>query len=411
MLAPLIVFAFTWAVVSGLRVPWFRLDRTSGALVGAVAMVLAGGLTVAEAWAAIHWDTIGLLLGMMILTAYLVEARLFAALAHATVTRAGSARALLWAVVFVAGGLSAILVNDTICVMFTPLVVAVVEAAELPALPFLLALASSTNIGGVVTFTGNPQNMIVGTHAGMSYAHYTLRMLPVGALGLVLDAALLTFLFRADLPRGPVRGPTTAPPTVDLPLLGISLATLVLVVAGFLLGFSLAGTALAGAAFLIVAARRPPRPVLARVDLSLLVFFAALFVVVQGVGHTGALARLATWLVPRLGGSPSSQLAGFSLLTVVGSNVFSNVPFVLLAIELVPRLADPPRGFIALAMASTLAGNLTIFGSVANLIVLELSGRHGEVGFLRFLRVGVVITTATMALGLAVLLGERALGW
>jgi Na+/H+ antiporter NhaD/arsenite permease-like protein len=115
--------------------------------------------------------------------------------------------------------------------------------------------------------------------------------------------------------------------------------------------------------------------------------------------------------MPRLGHTPAVQLTNFALVTVVGSNLFSNVPFVLLGLDAAPRLLDPARGWMVLAMASTLAGNLTIFGSVANLIVLELAGRHGKVGFFRFLKYGVVITAVTTAIGLAVLIGEASMGF
>ena len=411
MFSALAVFAFTYLVVSGLRPPFVRLDRTSAALIGAVGMVLVRALSTEQAWAAIHLPTLGLLLGMMLITSFLVEANLFKVLAWQTVARAKGARSLLTLLVVVAGSLSALLVNDTICVMFTPLVLAVAEEAELPPLPFLLALASSSNIGGVVTFTGNPQNMIVGTHAGMSFGHYALRMLPVGVLGLALDALLLGWMFRRELPQKSLPRPKGELPRLDRPLVVQSLFALALVLTGFLLGKSLAGTALFGAALLLIIARRSPRRALGRIDFQLLIFFASLFVVVEGVSRSGALAAATDFLVPRLGHTPSLQLLDFSLATVIGSNLFSNVPFVLLAVNFVPHLLDPARGWMALAMASTLAGNLTVFGSVANLIVLELAGKHGRIGFFRFFRYGAVITAATLALGLGVLLAERALGW
>jgi Na+/H+ antiporter NhaD/arsenite permease-like protein len=305
---------------------------------------------------------------------------------------------------------SALFVNDTICVMFTPLVVSIVEEAALPALPFLLALATSTNLGGVATYTGNPQNMIIGTHAGMSFGRYLLRMLPVAALGLLVDAALLLLLFRRELPHGRLPPPAEARPTLDRALVGKSLFALAVALCCFLAGYSMAGSALAAAALLVVLAGRPPAPILARVDFPLLLFFGALFVVVAGVGHAGVLDRAYGWMMARLDPRPGPQLFQFSAITTLGSNLFSNVPWVLLSLDAVPRLADPERGWLTLAMASTLAGNLTIFGSVANLIVLELAGKHGRVGFLRFFKYGLVITTVTMAIGLAVILIEGRLG-
>jgi Na+/H+ antiporter NhaD/arsenite permease-like protein len=411
MLAPVLIFLVTYLVLSGVRLPLVRLDRTAGALVGAVAMVLVSGMDRAAAYQAVNWDTIALLLGMMIITAFLVEAGLFRWVAWQTVRHARDPRRLLFLLVLVAGTLSAVLVNDTVCVMFTPLVVAVIEEAALPPLPFLLGLASAANLGGVVTYTGNPQNMIVGTHAPISFAGYLLRMLPVGVLGLAVNAALLLWMFRRELGKEPIAPPKGTAPTLDRRLAGISLAMLGLVLVGFLARLPLAGTALAGGALLLLVSGRGHRPPLARVDFALLLFFASLFVVVAGLERSGALDQAFEWVVPHLGHTAAGQLGRFTILTVIGSNVFSNVPFVLLAVDLVPRLHDPTRGWLVLAMASTLAGNLTIFGSVANLIVLELAGRHGRVGFWRFLRYGAVITGVTTSLGLAVLLIEAWFGW
>jgi Na+/H+ antiporter NhaD/arsenite permease-like protein len=408
--APLTIFGLTYLVVAGQRVPGLRLDRPSAALCGAVLMVLSGTLTLREAYASINLDTLALLLGMMVISAYLMEAAFFRTLAYYTARHARSARALLCALVLVAGALSAVLVNDVVCLMFTPIVVQVTREARLPALPYLIALASAANIGGVATLTGNPQNMIIGTAGGLVYARYSLRMLPVAALGLGLDIALLLMLFRRELPRGRLPDPALAPPPYDRRLAAKALAVLALVVAGFLAGRSLAGTALAGAAVLTLIARTAPRPVFGRIDGSLLLFFAGLFVVIEGAARTGAIDRAHAALAPLFGTGAARQLVSFGLFSELGSNLFSNVPYVLVAQKWVGRLAAPEYQWTGLAMTSTLAGNLTLVGSVANLIVFELAGPDGAVGFWRFLRYGVVIAVGTTALGLAVLLLELRLG-
>jgi Na+/H+ antiporter NhaD/arsenite permease-like protein len=158
-----------------------------------------------------------------------------------------------------------------------------------------------------------------------------------------------------------------------------------------------------------VAGRRP-REALGRVDWPLLVFFAGLFVVVAGVARAGAAARMHDAVLPLLGTGGARQVVAFSLFTVAGSQLVSNVPFVLLAGAWIPRMEDPRLLWLATALASTLAGNLTILGSVANVIVLELAGSRARIGFWRFLAVGAVVTGTTLAAGLAILLGERALG-
>jgi Na+/H+ antiporter NhaD/arsenite permease-like protein len=218
-------------------------------------------------------------------------------------------------------------------------------------------------------------------------------------------------MFRRELPARLAREAALEPPALDRRLLALSLGATLLALAGFLAGYPLAWTALFAAALLMALGGRAPREALHRVDWPLLVFFAGLFIVVAGVAKSGAADRMHDAFAPLLGGSAERQAVGFGLFSVVASQVVSNVPFVILAGEWIPRLADPELCWLATALSATLAGNLTIVGSVANLIVLELAGDHGRVGFWRFLRYGAVVTALTLAAGLAILLAERRLGW
>lgn len=407
------IFALTYAAMAGARLPFMPVDRPAAALCGAVAMVLAGIITIDEAFAAIDLGVLTLLVGVMILAAYLQQAHFFRYAAWWVLTRARSPVRLLWGLVFVSGGLSALLLNDTICLMFTPLVVAVIADADLPPLPFLLGLASATNIGGVVTFTGNPQNMIIGQAAAgdPSYLEYLALALPIGVLSLVVNAALITWMFRRELKAAAV-GPRSIPkPYVDRRLAAKAIAAIVLFVVAAAAGVSLPGAAIAAAAALIVAARIPPRPTFATIDFSLLLFFVGLFVVVRGFTSSGAIEWAMEPLLATLGAGGAKGDAAFVGLTALGSNVVSNVPYVMVAVEWVPQLADPPRAFALLAIASTLAGNLTLFGSVANIIVFELAGPRGEIGFFRFLRYGVVLTTASFMVAGVVLVVATTLGY
>jgi Na+/H+ antiporter NhaD/arsenite permease-like protein len=410
MIAALVVFSLTYLAVAAGRVPFLSLDRPSAALLGAVVMVATGVLTPREAGAAVNGDTVGLLLGMMILSAYLTEAGFFRWASWKVVTSVRTPRALLWGLVLVAGGLSAFLVNDTVCLMMTPLVIRIVDDAELPPIPFLLAVAFGSNAGSVATLTGNPQNMIVGTLSGISYARFAAALALPAAVSLVVVAALLQALFRRELRRGPLTAPRIARPEIDARLLAKALGATALVLAGFLAGLPLAWTALFGAALCTAVSGRAPREALMRVDWPLLLFFAGLFVVVAGVGRSGAADRMHDAIAPLLGGGAPRQAVVFSIFSAIGSQVVSNVPFVLLAAHWIPRMSEPAVLWLATALASTLAGNLTVVGSVANIIVLELAGERGRIGFWRFLRYGSVVTAATLAVSLALLLGERALG-
>jgi Na+/H+ antiporter NhaD/arsenite permease-like protein len=406
----LAIFALTYLAVAAGRLPFLSVDRPAAALLGAVLMVAARVLSPAEAGAAVNGDTLGLLLGMMILSAYLGEAGFFRRASFGVLRAVSGPRTLLWAIVFTAGVLSAFLVNDTVCLMVTPLVLRVVEDAELPPLPYLLAVAFGSNAGSVATLTGNPQNMIVGTLSGIPYTRFAAALALPALASLLIVAGVLHALFRKDLPRLARRDVRAAPPPVDARLLGKALLALAAALLGFVLGFPLSWTALFAAALLMALAGRAPREALARVDWPLLVFFAGLFVVVAGVARSGAADRMHDAIAPLLGDDAGRQAVVFSLFSVAGSQLVSNVPFVLLAGEWIPRLADPELLWLATALAATLAGNLTVIGSVANVIVLELAGSRGRIGFWRFFRIGLVVTSLTLAAGLAILLGERALG-
>lgn len=409
MTAALVIFALTYVAIAAGRFPLLSVDRPAAALLGAVLMVAAGVLTPAQGAAAVNGETLGLLLGMMILTAYLGEAGFFRWASWRVIRAAGTPRALLWALVFTAGALSALLVNDSVCLMMTPLVLRIIDDAELPPLPYLLAVAFGSNAGGVATLTGNPQNMIVGTLSGISYARFAAALALPAAASLLLVAAILHAIFRRQLPRRPLAAALAAP-ELDGLLLAKALAALGVAVAGFLLGFDLAWTSLFAGALCMAIAGRAPREALQRVDWPLLVFFAGLFVVIAGIDRAGVAARMYDGVAPALGATAPRQAVVFGLFSTIASQLVSNVPFVILAGRWIPRLAEPTLLWLTTALAATLAGNLTVVGSVANIIVLELAGSRGRIGFWHFLRIGAAVTAATFAAALGILLLERRLG-
>jgi Na+/H+ antiporter NhaD/arsenite permease-like protein len=409
-------FILGYILVSARRVPFLPIGRPAGAMVGAVLMVACGVLTPERAYHHINLDTILLLLGTMLITSHLSEAGFFALAADRVIARAGTARGLLRSLVFFSGILSALLVNDTVCVMFTPLLVAVLRRTGLPAAPYLLALATASNIGSAMTLAGNPQNMIIGTQleatrARLDYLGFALHLAPAALLGLWLNYRFLLLWFGRQLPEGPLPTTPAEPYTVDRPLLIKSLVALGLVLVGFcvLPTKYLAWTALGGAAVLIVSARRDPHAAFARVDWPLLVFFAGLFVLIGGINEVG-LTRRAYEAVQPLFTDDLAGVLNFSWFSLAGSNVFSNVPFVLVVGGWMPELAGNEFArvelmWMVLALTSTLAGNLTLIGSVANIIVMEIARKHYAMGFREYLKFGFPTTLITTAAGLACLLG------
>jgi Na+/H+ antiporter NhaD/arsenite permease-like protein len=192
-------------------------------------------------------------------------------------------------------------------------------------------------------------------------------------------------------------------PHLDRRLLTKSLLVLTGVLLGFILLGDLAVVSMSGAVALLFWSRRAPGVILRRVDWVLLMFFAALFIVVEGLERTGLVSRATEAMQGLYGSTPATQIPLFSAVTVLASNIVSNVPYVVLVREVVPTLAEPDLMWLVLAMASTFAGNLTIPGSVATLIVLEAAKEHGQVGFWEFLKVGIPVTLTTIVLGAALL--------
>lgn len=400
----ILIFGIAYLVITAPKLRLLPLGRPAGALVGAFAMVLFRVLTPEEAWNAIEPNTIILLLGMMIVTAYLDAAGFFGWAAARVLRARQSPLALLHVVAWASGILSAFLVNDTVCLLLAPLVLASVRRAGYPLLPYLLAVCMGANIGSVATLSGNPQNMLIGSLSGDRYRDFLVRMLPVAIGGLAILSGMLQLFFGRALRRLAPAPPAGSEPRLRRGLLRLTLIVLALVIVAFLSGARLSFAALGGACALLVAARVPPRHVFHRVDWTLLLFFAGLFVLVEGVVRAGAAEFLHAAFEPMLGEGARRQASVFSLLAVVGSNLVSNVPFILVARPWIEKLADPLLQWRCLAMATTFAGNLTLLGSVANLIVIEAAGEETRVGFWTYFKVGLPVTLATVAWGLAVLL-------
>lgn len=401
------IFGLTYLLLSGRQLRILPLNRPAAALLGTVLMVACGILTPEQAYRAVDYDTLVLLLGMSLISSYLYLGGFFEWTADWVLRVAKTPQRLLLYLTTTASILSALLVNDTICLMLTPLVVAVVVRGRLPLLPYLLALAMSANIGSACTLVGNPQNMIIGHMSGIHFTGFCVSLLPVSIAGLAVEFAILSLFFRKTLRAASIQpaGATEAPQhPLDRRLLALTLGVLVLVFAGFVAGFNLSWTALGGAALVMVIARRDTHMVFKLVDWNLLFFFAGLFVVVEGLNSTGLPDQIYNRLRGLFGSSTGTQAWNFAWFSVAGSNVFSNVPFVLVAGKWIPGFAQPELMWKIMAMATTFAGNLTILGSVANIIVVESARQHVKIGFWDYAKIGIPVTLLTAGLGVAILL-------
>lgn len=403
-LLAVLIFGFTYLLISGRQLKILPLNRPAAALLGTVLMVALGVMTPEQAYHAVDYDTLVLLLGMMLISAYLFLAGFFDWAADWVLRRARSPQSLLLYLIFTSGVLSALLVNDIVCLMLTPLVVAVMVRGKLPLAPYLLALAMSANLGSVATLVGNPQNMIIGHLSHIPFLRFSTSLAPVAFAGLLIQYAVLRFGFRKVLSQTSIQRPEAQPRALDRRLLTLTFSVLALVFAGFLAGLNLSWTALGGGALLMVLARRDTHPVLKLVDWHLLLFFAALFVVVAGLGGTGLPDEVYQNLRGMFGTSRASQAWNLAWFSEVGSNIFSNVPFVLVAGQWMHNFVQPELMWKVLALTTTFAGNLTIVGSVANIIVVESARGQLEMGFWDYARYGIPVTILTSLAGMAILL-------
>ncbi|HEY7155488.1 MAG TPA: anion transporter, partial [Gemmataceae bacterium] len=375
-------------------------------------VMVSGILTLPQAVApdSIDYETLILLFGMMIVVGCLRLSGFFERLAHWCLDRIETPKGLLAATILLSGVLSAFLVNDIVCLALTPLVLHLARRLRFNPLPHLIGLATAANIGSTATITGNPQNMIVGIHSHISYLRFAARLFPIAALGLVLNFLVVAFIYRRNLvpPKivdvmEPIR-PQTLPPEsrAHAWLRNKSmLAALVSVILFFVLPSQyLPVIALGAAAFLMVGRIVNPDKIYRQIDWGLLVLFAGLFVVVHAFQvHVVHLWGVEGWTWLRA--HPVDLL---SLVSAALSNLVSNVPAVLLFEPVMKVMPEMSRetAWLSLAMSSTLAGNLTVLGSVANLIVVENARREGvTISFWEYCKVGVPLTLLTLALGVA----------
>jgi Na+/H+ antiporter NhaD/arsenite permease-like protein len=398
-----LVFLLTYLVIGLQRIPRLHIGRPAGALLGAVAMVACGVLTFEEAKAAIDLDTILFLLGMMIVLGYLEMSGFFELVERRILGLARSARTLLWLVVLSAGVLSALFMNDTVCLMLTPILVRVTRRLGLPPGPYLVALATAANIGSTCTIVGNPQNALVAVRSGIGFLPFLAALGPVTLAGLAAAGLVLSFLFRGAITAAPlVVPPPREAPGVQPWMLAASLLAGAGMVVALIAGARPATAAMTAGAAVILAGAARPRDALRRVDWSLLLFFGGLFIVMRAVEEAGLAQALVAGITgPLAGAAPASGglLARLGLAVTLLSQAVSNVPAVVLFVPTLQAVGAPAAHtlWLGLAAFSTLAGNLTILGSVANVIVFETARRDGvEVGFGEYLKAGAPITVVTL---------------
>lgn len=390
------IFAFVYVGMILGEVPGLRIDRTGIALLGAIALIATGRITVDAAWSAVDVPTIALLLGLMVLSAqfrlggfYSMVTRRLGAGHHAPAQ-------LLALVISTSAVLSALLANDIVCLAMAPVLVEVCSQRKLNPLPYLLALACASNIGSAATLIGNPQNMLIGQTLRLSFTDYLRDALVPTIVGLLVTWAVIAWAYRGAW-VGCLAAVDVEAPRFDRWQTWKGAAVLTAMVTAFVFTeWPREIVALTAAGVLLVSRRLASREMLGLVDWHVLVLFVGLFIVNRAIAQSGLVGSLL--MMTRMGGADLTEAPVLFAASAILSNIVSNVPAVML---LLPAARDPIDG-VVLALSSTLAGNLIIVGSIANIIVAEQAARFGiRIDWRTHARVGVPITLLSLAVAAA----------
>jgi Na+/H+ antiporter NhaD/arsenite permease-like protein len=391
------IFLLTYILMALGQPPLFRIDRTGAAIIGASCMIIFDVLSVYEAYEAIDYKTILILFGMMILIANLRLSGFFNIILNFLANRIQSPIFLLYLLIFSSGILSAFFINDTICLIFTPFILDLTKRLKLNPKPYLLALCMSANIGSVATITGNPQNIIIGAASGIPYSTFFIKLFPVALVGLLICALLLQWFYKKELAVSVTKTPELRY-RYNKPLVIKSSLLALLTVLLFFLNSPMEVVSIGVGSFLLITRRIKPEKVYNLIDFRLLILFIGLFIVIKGFEKSAFFNEMVEAFRDFVK-TPLSLVFSCALL----SNIVSNVPAVLIFKPLIAKWFNTENAWLYLALASTFAGNLTILGSIANIIVIEGASSRVKIGFLEYLKVGLPLTVLSLMAGVIIL--------
>lgn len=392
MVAEIPMLIIVTCVMYGIAVghwPLLSVNRTSIALIGSALLLVIGAVTPAQAWDHVDGDTLVILTGMMLLNGAIEESGMYGNIASYIVRHVRHARQLLAIIMLLSAVLSALFLNDTVVLLFTPFVLLLARETRTPAIPLLLGLAVSANIGSAATITGNPQNILIGALSGLSFLHFVSAMLPTVALSLLLAWGILVWMFRQQLHalQALTGVPDPVPVSRRVVLMIVGLAVL------FVMGVAPVVAVVGMAALTFLQRHTPSTQRLQHIDVNLLLFFVGLFIVTGAFQQSESATHLYAYMQTHI----NSDLWRFGVVSALLSNLISNVPAVILLSPLVETMPSAESAWMMLATSSTLAGNTTLLASVANLIVAERAMQQGvRLSFAQYLRAGLPITLGSL---------------
>lgn len=400
----LLVFLLVYVAMGFGKLPGFKVDRTGAAVVGALAMMVAGSITPKAAWEAIDYSSIGMLFGLMVVSSAFVVSGFYGWTAERVALLPVGAPMLLAVLVAVGGGLSALLTNDVVVVAMTPLLVSLTLARGLNPVPFLLAFCFAANTGSAGTLIGSPQNMIAAQQLGLSFTGF-LGVAGLPALvSLPVVWAVVAFVYRGRWTLSAHGGRAAAPageaaaPVLDkVETAKAGVVTILVILAFIVTDWPRDLIALGAAGILLINRRIASSDMLKHVDGDLLLLIMGLFVVNAAMAATGLPQDLLNDL--RAAGLDLNDPLALFLVSGVLSNIVGNNPAVMLLVPFLTPGAEADALGAALALGTGFSSNLIVFGSLAGIIVVEQAAACGvRISFGEFARAGVPATIACMAL-------------
>ena len=411
----ILAFAGVLAVVA---FDW--LHRTKAALVGAGVVVIAGVFGIDEAITAVDWETLGLLVGMMIIVGLTERTGIFTylALRVAQLSRGRPFR-LVFLLAGTTGVLSAFLDNLTAILLVVPITLLLADSLDVDPIPLVMTEILASNIGGTATLIGDPPNIMIGSHVReLSFVDFIVNLGPVSLVTLVLGTGLVYLFFRGKLDVDPARAREVAAldPAEDVrgrPHVKRSIAILLGTIVGFFLhtplGLEPAVVALAGATLLLVVAADDIEEALERVEWGTIFFFIGLFVLVGALESRGVIERIAEGVNAITGDSVGGQSIGILWIAALGSAAVDNIPFTAAMNPVVDELQAGEdfndAQWWALALGACFGGNATMIAAAANVAAVGVLERTGHaISFVRFLVIGVPVTLLSLVIATIYLL-------
>jgi Na+/H+ antiporter NhaD/arsenite permease-like protein len=393
-----------------------RFDRTLVALLAGLVLIVVGILDQDEAFAAVDWNVIFLLAGMMVIAGVLRQTGFFRWLGIRSAQAArGDPIRLLVVLSVVTAVASAFIDNVTTVVLLTPVVLSISRTLGISPVPYLISIILASNIGGTATLIGDPPNILIGSASGLDFVAFLVNLAPIVAVIFGVFLLTMVLLFRGQLQVPDERREAALEAVheeiiTDRGLLVRTLVILGLVIVGFLvhgmLGLQVATIALLGATVLLLVSGIDVNEALRGVEWVTLFFFVGLFILVEAVVRTGIVGGIANGILEATGGDPGTTTMALLWFSAGASAIVDNIPYTATAIPIVHQLiaAGLPADALwwSLALGACLGGNLTIVGASANVVVANLAERGGHpIRFWQFLRYGAVVTISSMVISSA----------